>query len=790
MKSEKEIVLLINGNEQRFPLSSERLLIGRDPSCEIAIQDPAISRKHAAILHKFDAIYIENISATGRITKNQQEVEYVQLEEGEEVGIGDAVLYWQKKDGAAREAEAPRNDEATFAVPTPATPEASQSPNDVEFSLDAGGVPIQSQADSAPALSESEEPPSSDPVVDAVAENAGDFEIVSSDDKTRVQGEALHPVLKITKGEEIGREIKLDFGQSWTVGRIPQCEVFIDNPKLSRQHFKINKVGAAYRVEDLGSANGTRLNGVSVKDAPLQPFDTIQAGPVEIQFVIVDAEKFVAASSLLDSVMPLNMANDAGPSLEGGGESTQFLPPEVVAQASAFQQGTNPFAKVGAFSAPMGTVSGVRSSTPDKRSAFAKLPKEKKILYGSLAVFLLLAGVLLSGPSPQQNTTEVASVPTETVTESRSPATETPPPPPPEANAADPKEISSDFSLLSTDKQNEVQTLYGKAERARSERNWRVAYDSSKAVLNIVKRYKKATEILDEAQSYLNEEQIGILSKSSTNIADAALDTRERVRLLVENGEKALGEKRWEDAKESFSKAMNLDPTNEKATQGFAAAHAKKTNVVVNVPTSLPQPLDPIVNEREKDEIDALKRRYQDARSRFNSGAYRESIPIFKDIDEQIQRKMDDYDSDIDERAPATIRKDYVFELKSLQSRVREGLESGRSQLRAEYQSQLADADQFVSNRQYIEARETYDRILRREPNFEDVVEAREKLYAKIMTEAKTVFQESLIYESVSDLDNAAEGYRKTKDLLTNVNHPTAIEYYKKAAYHMKRLQK
>lgn len=780
MKDKKVIILLLNGEESRFPLESERVLIGRDESCDIVIHDDSVSRKHAAISHKFNAIYIENVSSTGRITKNGEDVEYIQIEEGEEIGIGAAVLYWRVQNQASVVASAPtpmpQGEESTAHVSTDGNPVRDHA----EFSLERpAGSNAQSQPDNFAVAAT----PEANPI-------SGDFEIISSE-KTTVQADSLHPVLKVLKGEMTTREIKLDFGSSWTVGRTPQCEVFIDNQKLSRQHFKILKVGNTYRVEDLGSANGTRLNGVTIKDAPLHPFDTIQAGPVEIQFIIVDADKFTPGSNLLDNALPIGIAVDHG--FSGGAsanEHTQFLAPEVIAKNSARSGGgfTNPFANVGSFQSGTGASTHSSLTTEPKASLvsrFGALPKERKILYSSLALFLILAGALGLVPSqPKSNESAVAQqAPVAKTT--RTPANLAPE----DNNGADPKEISPEFALLSTDKQNEIRALYVKAEQAKQDRNWKGAYDSSKAILNLVKRYKKATDILDEAQSYLNEEQIGILSKSLSNVADAAMDNKERVQLLVENGEKALQESRWDDAKESFSKAMNLDPTNDKATQGFAAAHAKSRNVTVKAPTELPQvTADSVAGEEEKDELDAFKKRYQDARSRFNSGAYREAIPIFRDIDQQIAAKLEDYAGT--DRAPASIQKNVTAELKTLQSRVREGIESGRAQLRAEYQTQLADADQFINNRQYIEARETYDRILRLEPTFDDALEGREKLYSKIITEAKTLYQESLIYESVSDLDSAAEGYKKTKDLLTNVNHPLAIDYYKKSLFKLRRLQK
>jgi transcriptional regulator with PAS, ATPase and Fis domain len=72
------------------------------------------------------------------------------------------------------------------------------------------------------------------------------------------------------------------------VGRAPECDVEIDRAALSRRHFSV-QAGAPSIVRDLGSANGTRVNGVLVaSDAavPIGVGEPIQAGGVF--FVVQD----------------------------------------------------------------------------------------------------------------------------------------------------------------------------------------------------------------------------------------------------------------------------------------------------------------------------------------------------------------------------------------------------------------------------------------------------------------------------------------------------------------------
>jgi pSer/pThr/pTyr-binding forkhead associated (FHA) protein len=58
----------------------------------------------------------------------------------------------------------------------------------------------------------------------------------------------------------------------------------LDDTALSRRHFQISWVEDAYHVVDLGSRNGTRVNGSRVQSARLASGDRIRVGHVELEF--------------------------------------------------------------------------------------------------------------------------------------------------------------------------------------------------------------------------------------------------------------------------------------------------------------------------------------------------------------------------------------------------------------------------------------------------------------------------------------------------------------------------
>jgi predicted component of type VI protein secretion system len=64
------------------------------------------------------------------------------------------------------------------------------------------------------------------------------------------------------------------------IGRREDCDLRIPLGDVSRKHCRLVRDGDMLKVEDLGSSNGTYLNGRRVQEALLSPGDSIQVGPV------------------------------------------------------------------------------------------------------------------------------------------------------------------------------------------------------------------------------------------------------------------------------------------------------------------------------------------------------------------------------------------------------------------------------------------------------------------------------------------------------------------------------
>lgn len=87
-------------------------------------------------------------------------------------------------------------------------------------------------------------------------------------------------VLTVVTGPEQGQSFPIDGSQPSRIllGQAPACDIRLTDRTVSRRHVALDVEGGRVRVSDLGSKNGTRINGVKIIEAWVQGGETIQAG--------------------------------------------------------------------------------------------------------------------------------------------------------------------------------------------------------------------------------------------------------------------------------------------------------------------------------------------------------------------------------------------------------------------------------------------------------------------------------------------------------------------------------
>ncbi len=217
-----------------LPLSEERqYMAGRKDDCDIVLQpEQGISREHFKISFNNGVWSVEVVSRYGDISVGGEKAQNFNLEHGQ-----------------------------IFSV----------LPYEFEFLL--------TTAD-APSLQE-----------EAAAQAQEDINADPSE-KTVVGISPSVPYIKILDvAGETKEMFRLEGGDTWLAGREDSCHIFIRDQRVSRKQFEIRKINSQYYILDLGSVNGTLLNGSPVSTSepvPIRSGDSINVLDNNLSFELHD----------------------------------------------------------------------------------------------------------------------------------------------------------------------------------------------------------------------------------------------------------------------------------------------------------------------------------------------------------------------------------------------------------------------------------------------------------------------------------------------------------------------
>ena len=109
----------------------------------------------------------------------------------------------------------------------------------------------------------------------------GELIPVELDDVVGEQGAAL--VIR-AGGGRVGESFPITTDRM-TVGRRPDCDVFLDDVTVSRDHALIVRRGDGIHIDDLGSLNGTYVNRRRIESHRLQNGDELQVGKYKLTYL-------------------------------------------------------------------------------------------------------------------------------------------------------------------------------------------------------------------------------------------------------------------------------------------------------------------------------------------------------------------------------------------------------------------------------------------------------------------------------------------------------------------------
>ncbi len=169
--------------------------------------------------------------------------------------------------------------------------------------------------------------------------------------------------ITVEEGPGAGREIRVT--ERATIGRLKSADVPLPDPSVSRQHARIAVQGDKLLVRDLGSANGTQINGAAIESGALGDGDELRIGNCVLR---VRADAPAAPRTATPS--PATPA--AAPPVPPAAPASHAPPPVT----------TRP--PTGQGAAPVGGISVKQKSKVLQYSEHARGPKDKTLLQTDL----------------------------------------------------------------------------------------------------------------------------------------------------------------------------------------------------------------------------------------------------------------------------------------------------------------------------------------------------------------------------------------------------------------------
>lgn len=211
------------------------------------------------------------------------------------------------------------------------------------------------------------------------------------------------PVIEIVQGNEAGRSYRFEKNVV-TIGRSLDNDVVLTDIAVSRRHTRLSRQGNNVFVEDMGSGNGTVVNGVKTPRSPVTSSDRIELGNTVFRVVFPGQDSFPANAQALGPA-----ANPPPSPLHQ--KATAYLEGHQVLQQIGYQPPTPAPAQAPMLGIPSAqvTLPPAREATPhyqplpqgsvqyqeqQQTVAPRSSPRSFKLAMAVLAMVMLLIGAL------------------------------------------------------------------------------------------------------------------------------------------------------------------------------------------------------------------------------------------------------------------------------------------------------------------------------------------------------------------------------------------------------------
>lgn len=103
--------------------------------------------------------------------------------------------------------------------------------------------------------------------------------------------------LVLTKGSQKGQRYPIN--QSSSAGRSSECDIHLNDSRISRKHVHLDVIGGSLRITDMNSANGTFINQDKINTTYARPGDYLTIGNLEFKIVgpFIDPDKTIISTA-------------------------------------------------------------------------------------------------------------------------------------------------------------------------------------------------------------------------------------------------------------------------------------------------------------------------------------------------------------------------------------------------------------------------------------------------------------------------------------------------------------
>ncbi len=250
---------LIAVADKQEVLLNEETIVGRSPSCDLAIDYKGLSRQHAKLLWRDDTLVLEDLNSTNGSFVNDRKIsEPTPLKNGDTISFENVKYTVVLPLKARDEAEEEELESKTQVAQLPEGWWAVNNDDDDGMTKAISLDDIQQQI------------PATNVKLKEALENLGD-----------------KPCLICTSGTYAGKVFRFNPSKetnTWEIGKNAECDVYLDEDSLSGNHAQLINEGARWKLVDVMSTNGTFINGQKTLTSYLASGDNIRLGEIQFKF--------------------------------------------------------------------------------------------------------------------------------------------------------------------------------------------------------------------------------------------------------------------------------------------------------------------------------------------------------------------------------------------------------------------------------------------------------------------------------------------------------------------------